>query len=478
MYFIIQSYLQKLLARKEPPVSQTLVNTVKLPFRSMGLKLFVVCFLALVMTIPALFVWGLIDDRSHRANEVVTEVGRVVGGPQTFLGPVLAIPFVVPRTIATPPDRGVYVIFPTTGEAVVTTKTEVRHRSLFKVPVYRSDIMFKASFDLTDVPANAPDGAILDWQRAEFLVGASDARGAQSDISLTADGKVATLTPAAALQSIAVMLEQGEQTQLVFFGTPARNIAQPNTRFDATAALKFTGAQRLAVLAYGKTTAITLKGDWPHPSFEGAFLSGTQSVNDQGFAATWSVPFIARSVPAEGASDVIARLGHTAIGVSFVELADPYQSVTRSLKYAVLFVGLVFLSYFLFEVTSGQRVHPAQYILIGVAQMVFYLLLLSIAERLGFDFGFLIAAVATVSLISAYAGWIFHGRKYGLRALASFSSLYAMIYALLRLEDEALLVGALASFAAIAAVMYFTRHMDWHASTAALPMKESEGAAG
>ena len=130
----------------------------------------------------------------------------------------------------------------------------------------------------------------------------------------------------------------------------------------------------------------------------------------------------------------------------------------------MLFVGLVFLSYFLFEVTSGQRVHPAQYILVGVAQMVFYLLLLSLAERVGFDIGFLIAAVATVSLISAYAGWIFHGRRYGLRALAAFSALYALIYVLLRLEDEALLVGALASFAAIAAVMYFTRKMDWYAS--------------
>jgi len=459
-------------------VSPNSLPPMKLPFRSMGVKLMVVCFLALVMTIPAAFVWSLIDDRSHRADEVIAEVGHTVGGPQTFLGPVLAIPYVIPATSVKAAERGVYVVFPTTGDAAVNTRTEVRHRSLFKVPVYRSDILFKAAFDLADVPANAPDGAQLDWSRAEFLVGASDARGAQSDIALTADGKSATLTPATVLQSTALKLEQGGDTQLTFFGAPAREIAQPKARFDVTASLKFTGAQQLSVLAFAKTTAISLKGDWPHPSFQGAFLSSTQAISDQGFAATWSVPFIARGVPAEDVCHVIGRLGHTAIGVSFVELADAYQSVTRSLKYAVLFVGLVFLSYFLFEVISGQRVHPAQYILVGVAQLVFYLLLLSIAERIGFDFAFLIAAVATVGLISSYAGWIFHGRKYGLRALAAFSSLYALIYVLLRLEDQALLVGALASFAAIAAVMYFTRHMDWYASPAPLPLKEGEEATG
>jgi len=444
----------------------------------MGLKLIVVCFLALIMTIPAAFVWSLIDDRSHRADQVIAEVGHTVGGPQTFLGPVLAIPYVIPATKVKAAEHGVYVVFPVSGEAAVNARTEVRHRSLFKVPVYRSDVAFKASFDLTGVPADAPDNAVLDWSRAEFLVGATDARGAQSDITLAAGGNTATLTPATVLQSTTVKLEQDGETALTFFGAPARNIAEPNAHFDVNATMKFTGAQRLAVLAFAKTTAITLKGDWPHPSFEGAFLSGAQSVSDQGFAASWSVPFIARGVVAEGTSDILSQLGHTAIGVSFVELADAYQSVTRSLKYAVLFIGLVFLSYFLFEVVSGQRVHPAQYILVGVAQLVFYLLLLSIAERIGFDFAFLIAAVATVGLISAYAGWIFHGRRYGLRALVAFSSLYALIYVLLRLEDQALLVGAVASFAAIAAVMYFTRHMDWYASTAALPMKQEQSAVG
>ena len=176
------------------------------------------------------------------------------------------------------------------------------------------------------------------------------------------------------------------------------------------------------------------------------------------------MPFIARGVRAEGPSGLITGLDNTALGVSLIEVADPYQSVNRSLKYLPLFVGLVFLSYFIFEVTTGKRVHPAQYLLVGVAQIIFYLLLLSLAERVGFDLGFLIAGAATVALLGANAGWVFASRAQGARALAVFSLLYLLIYTLLRLEDNALLIGAMASFAAVAAVMYFTRKVDWYGS--------------
>ena len=183
-----------------------------------------------------------------------------------------------------------------------------------------------------------------------------------------------------------------------------------------------------------------------------------------GFTGEWSVPFIARGVRAEGQSEIISGLDATALGVSFVEVADPYQSVDRSLKYAALFLGLLFLSYFVFEVTTGKRVHPAQYVLVGMAQIIFYLLLLSLAERIGFDFGFLVAGSATVVLLSANAGWVFASRLQGLRALGVFSLLYVLIYLLLRLEDNALLVGAVASFLAVTAAMYFTRRIDWYSS--------------
>jgi len=145
-----------------------------------------------------------------------------------------------------------------------------------------------------------------------------------------------------------------------------------------------------------------------------------------------------------------------------VRLADSYRSIHRSLHYITLFLGLVFLTYFLFEVLTGKRLHPAQYVLVGVAQTIFYLLLLSLAEHLGFDISYLIAGGSTVALFAVNTEWVFGSRKLALRSLAVFASLYVFIYVLLRVEAYALLVGAVASFAAVASAMYITRNVDWY----------------
>jgi inner membrane protein len=292
----------------------------------------------------------------------------------------------------------------------------------------------------------------------------TDARGALADALLTADGKTVTLVPAEVSANLMLGGEQNQQTKLTLFGAKADAVAKPNAQFNVTSSLRFSGAQRVAVLAYGKTTHLAVQGDWASPGFDGGFLPINRTVSRNGFSAEWSVPFIARGVRAEGQSDSITGLDATALGISFIEVADPYQSVNRSLKYVVLFLGLIFLSYFVFEVTTGKRVHPAQYVLVGVAQIIFYLLLLSLAERIGFDFGFLFAGAATVALLSVNAGWVFASRLQGLRALAIFTLLYVLIYLLLRLEDNALLVGAITSFLALTAAMYFTRGIDWYSS--------------
>jgi inner membrane protein len=433
--------------------------------RSMGIKLIVVCGLALFMNIPALFVGGLVSDRTNRAADVTREISGYVGGQQTFLGPTLAIPYNIPSQ--SPGDyakHGVYLVFPAQASAIVRTATEERRRSLFKVPVFQADLKLDATFDLTGVPAVAPQGAELDWSRAEIVVGVSDARGALADANLTTDGKTVTLAPAETTQDLSIGDDQNQRIKLTLFGAKFEGIAKPNAQFNVTSALRFSGAQRIALLAYGKTTHLALQGDWPSPGFDGGFLPASRTISNNGFTAEWSVPFIARGVRAEGPADSINGLEETALGVSFIEMADPYQSVNRSLKYATLFLGLLFLSYFVFEVTTGKRVHPAQYVLVGIAQIIFYLLLLSLAERIGFDYAFLLAGAATVLLLSANAAWVFSSRLQGVRALGVFSLLYVLIYMLLRLEDNALLVGAIASFIAVAAAMYFTRGIDWYSS--------------
>jgi inner membrane protein len=440
--------------------------------RSMGLKLLLVSGLALLATIPSLFVNSLVEERTERAKDVMQEISGRAGGQEAFLGPSLSIPFSIPPAYkgasSTP---GVYVVFPTKGDATVRVHTQERHRSLFKVPVYEAELKFDATFDLTGVPSAAPAGAELDWTRAGIVIGVSDARGALADGTLTTNGKTITFVPA---ENVG---EPNPRLPLAYFGTRVSELIQRNSAFNVTANLRFSGAQRLTVLAYGKSTHLTAEGDWPSPGFDGGFLPVKRTISAQGFTGEWFVPFIARGVPAEGTNTAVSGLDRTAMGISFIEMADPYQSVSRSLKYVLLFVGLLFLSYFVFEATAGKRVHPAQYVLVGVAHLIFYLLLLSLAERIGFDWGFLVAGGATVVLLSANARWIFASRVQGWRALFVFSLLYFFIYLLLRLEDDALLVGAVTSFLAVAAVMYFTRDIDWYSSIPSGGARPSEAVA-
>jgi inner membrane protein len=444
-------------------MTQVTIPTPRMPARSMGLKLLLVCALALIMSVTALFVFLLLYDRTQRAREVSQEIGQLVGGEQTFLGPVLAVPYTTPPPKAgEAAGYGVYLIFPTTGEASADTRSEVRQRSLFKVPVWQADLKLTSGFDLSQATTLGPANAQYDWSRAEFLVGVTDPRGARSDAVLVVGERRIPLAPAVLAEQVG-----GESTaNLRMFGARIGDPRALGETPTVQADLKFSGATRLSVLPWAKTTSFTAKGDWPHPSFDGGFLPATRTVREDGFEARWSVPFIARGVPQEGDISLINRLSGGQLGVSFVELTNPYQSVGRSLKYAPLFMGLVFLAFFIFETIAKRRVHPAQYVLIGLAQIVFYLLLLSVAERTGFDVAFLIAAGATVALISSYAGWVFESVKQGIAALLSFTVLYGLIYGLMRLEDLALLIGAVTGFAAIAAVMWFTRRVDWYGTPA------------
>ncbi len=276
---------------------------------SMGMKLIVVCGLALLMAIPAFFVSGLVDDRTKRAEDVVKEISSHVGGPQTFLGPTLAIPYSVPAlSPAEPAKHGTYVVFPVQAAAALRTTTEERHRSLFRVPVFQADLKLDANFDLSGVPAAAPQGAELDWSLAEIVVGVSDPRGALADATLTTDAKTVTLVPAEIAENITFGSDQSRQVKLSLFGAKAGDMVKPGSQFHVTSTLRFSGAERISVLAYGKTTHLAAQGDWRNPGFDGEIPPVNRNISSRGFTAEWSVPFIARGVRAEGPSASIAGL--------------------------------------------------------------------------------------------------------------------------------------------------------------------------
>jgi inner membrane protein len=458
----------------------------------LGAKALLVFALALVMAIPGAFVFALLAEREHRADTVIHDVSALQGGSQAVLGPMLAAPYVIPappRAADAPanqpppgPETGWYVVSPDSGEARVTVHGSNLHRSIFDVPVYDASADITAHFSGLPKNVNLPAGAVVDWRRAQIVVGLSDLRGAKADVTGVFQGKALrsslVFNPASGVE---IGAPGGGNTGFGLVAAPADALVASPEGGDFKASLRFTGAQRLSVLPFAKSTVIDVAGDWPSPSFDGGFLPESRHLGAKAFSARWSVPFIARGLADHGPASALSLdgLGAKDLGVTFVAANNPYKSVERALKYAVMVVGLVFLTFFVFEALSGRRIHPAQYLLIGSAQMVFYLLLLSVSEYLGFDLAFAAAAVATVLLIGFYAGAAFKSRAYGARALVVFALVYGLIYLLLRLEDFALLAGSVASFLGLAAGMYLTRNVDWYGArteTAAPPAASPSGA--
>ncbi len=463
-------------------------DPLRLPTRSVGLKFLLVCILAVLMALPAFAIFGLIYDRTSRANDAIAEVGQRYGGQQTFTGPILASPYrqVVPAPPATPDNprpqatvhNGWYVVFAKTGDGVASVDTDVKARGsggLFKVRTYTADVTFSGAFDLTGEPGAAPEGATIDWTKSVLLIGVTDPRGAAAPAALKVGAdRTIPLEPGSAYGDVFANFTAGPMNSS--YGQPAPSapgqwlvarvgdVARPGAVFDVKTALKFTGVESLSLIAFARDTDLRISGDWEDVGYYGAFprKEGGDEPAAGAFDGRWTVPFIARNLAESGDAGTLGNLASLNVQVRLIDPANPYQSVTRALKYALMFLGVVFLAYFLMEATSDRRVHPAQYILVGLAQLIFYLLLLSIAERIGFDMAFLIAAVATVTLIGGYAGAVFQSRRRGVIAFLAFAVLYALIYMLMRLEDYALLAGSIAAFIAIGATMWFTRNLDWY----------------
>lgn len=465
-------------------------DQLRLPTRSVGLKFLLVCILAVLMALPAFAIFGLIYDRTNRAQEVVREVGQRYGGEQTFTGPILAAPFrqIVPAPPATPENprpqatvrNGWYVVFAKTGQGTAAIDTDVKARGsggLFRVRTYTADVTFDGAFDLAGEPKALPENATIDWSKTVLLVGVTDPRGAAAPAEVKIGDRTLPLEPGSAYADVlpgpgAPMASSPYGTAPSMASGPSQwlvaQVGSPGAgaKFNVRTVLKFTGVESVNLVAFARDTKLTIKGDWPHVGYYGAFPrqgdDDAPATGGDSFEGAWNVPFIARNLAESGDAATLGNLSSLTVQARLVDPANPYQSVTRALKYALMFLGVVFLAYFLMESTSERRVHPAQYILVGLAQLIFYLLLLSIAERIGFDLAFLIAAGATVTLIGGYAGAVFKSARRGFAAFFAFALLYALIYMLMRLEDYALLAGSIAAFIAIAATMWFTRNLDWY----------------
>jgi inner membrane protein len=426
-------------------------------------RLGVMAGLAVVLLVPLMWVQSIVSERASRRASAIGEVSETWGGPQTVGGPVLSVPYTVQWTDSNGRVQR------SAGRALSLAKsvridgqvaTELRRRGIFTVPVYRATLKISGVFARPDLDWIRPAPDVVDWEHASLQVGLYDPHGVTRRATLQWRGREAAFAGGA------------DDVGLFHAGlhAPAPAMAElaAGTEIPFAFTLELNGTRDLRFLPSAAETAVSLASPWPHPSFSGTALPETRSVGRDGFTAQWRVQDFGRSYAAQWTNldmnrDVLLAAADTsAFGVSLIQPVDIYQQAERAVKYAALFVVLTFLVFFLWEVFSATLLHPMQYAFVGFALCVFYLLLISISEHVGFDRAYLAASAVTTLLIAGYARAVLKGLARGVSVLGALATLYGFLYLLLRLEDYALLAGSVALFVILAFVMFVTRRMNWY----------------
>jgi inner membrane protein len=448
--------------------------------RALYWKILLVGLVALLLQVPVGMIRGLVAERQQARDGVLAEIARGTSEAQRVAGPVLVIPWLRRSTESTTTtddagrtrmtskeriERGNVLLLPEVLQVEGTVDLQPKRRGIYVSQVYTLKADLRGSFRLPadlGVPAGAGK---LELGHALLVLGIHDPRGIRDRIDITWQGTRPPLSPGG-LE--AAGLPSGIQADL----GPAAPAATASIR-EFRIGLTLVGTQRLDIVPLGASSTISLASPWPHPSFTGRILPDAGStVSASGFAASWRTSHFATNLAQlhqrcaqQRQCDAFNQ--HT-IAVSFIQPVDLYLTVERSVKYGFLFILLTFAAFFLFEVLARLAIHPVQYGLVGIALSVFFLLLIALSEHLGFAPAYAIATTACVGLIGYYVGHILGRWQRGAAFALGLGSLYGLLYALLRMEDHALLLGALLVFVCLACAMIATRRVDWYAVTPGL----------
>ena len=425
-----------------------------------ALKLLVLGGLVLVLLIPVATVLGLVREREGRAAEVRREIGERWGGEQTLGAAVLTLPY-HGLEAGRPAVRQLHLL-PAEVHWQGELTPHIRNRGIFEVPVYEARLRATGWFAPRALAPLGVEPASVLWDRATLTLGVSDLRGIQERVELEWPGGGGRRLPFLPGSASPEALPTGLQVPLGGLGLGAASDRLP---FSFEIVLR--GTETLSFLPLGEVTTVRLASPWPDPGFSGAFLPRQRRLGPEGFSARWEVPYFGRGYPqawrdgGEQPRQLAGLVPSSAFGVTLVRPADQYQQTERSAKYAVLFILLTFTTLFLLELLSPVRLHPVQYLLVGFALCLFYVLLLALGEHLGFPAAYATAAAAVVALVTLYARSLLGSwRRIAPLALA-LAGLYGFLYSLLVAQDYALLLGAAGLFLVLALVMYLTRHLDW-----------------
>lgn len=425
-------------------------------------KLALIAILTLLLLIPSNWIQDLIRERQERQSEVIKEISEKWAGKQLLEGPILVLPY---KTTVAYKDTAVKVgyksiltniyILPETLNMVSYVDTEVLHRGIFDAVVYNTKIKVRGKFSPLELKKPGLDPKLIQWDKAKVDIGLSDLKGLKNTPNIKLADTNYTVEP--------------DFTGLQLFSnnliiSPDLS-AKKNTSLEFSFDLDLRGSSELNFLPLGKTTTVTVKGPWKNPSFTGRYLPEERNISPSGFTATWKMPYFNRPYPQQWLAEA-SVLNNTptntaSFGVKFILPVDQYQKTMRSAKYAILVIVLTFVSLFFTELIRKRKVHLLQYVLIGAAMSIYYTLLLSLSEQVGFNSAYLIASIATVALIGSFIAALMKNKGAAVVFSGILIVFYSFIYVIIQLQDLALLFGSVGLFLTIAALMYVSARIEW-----------------
>ena len=420
---------------------------------SVGARLIIVGVLTFLLLIPSIMIRSLISERKERRDSVADDISHNWGARQILIGPVLNIPFKYRvyddhKNIV---DLIKYAHFlPGRLDIDGVIDPEVRNRGIYDAVVYKCSLDVSAVFGTPQFDEMKIDKGNILFEDASISFGISDMKGVRDPILFDWQG------------NRNIEADPGVPSNDLFtsgISVPVK-ITPDTSEYSFRTNLKLNGSFGLFFSPIGKETNVRLASNWPNPSFTGDYLPIDRQLGRDGFVAEWSVPHVSRGFPQKWLESRY-DLNESLFGVSLLLSVDQYQKTMRTVKYAIMFIALTFLTFFIIDILSGQPIHPIQYLLIGLALMVFYTLLLSLSEYIAFRYAYLIASVAIVAMITFYSTSFLPGKIRSLIVAIVLIVLYGYLYIVLQLQDYALLMGSLILFLALALVMYLTRKLEW-----------------
>jgi inner membrane protein len=431
-------------------------------------KLGLIGFLTLLLLIPSFMVQDLITERQNRQQEVIREISDKWSGSQLVQGPILVLPY---KTTVMEKDSdtqksgrreiltNIYIL-PEILNISSKANPELLHRGIFDAVVYNSQIKVSGTFSQLELKKSGIDPAMIQWEQAKVDIGLSDLKGLKNNPVIRLGNQNYEVEP--------------DFTSLKLFSNNL--VILPNLGSEKSTALNFSfdldlrGSEKLSFLHLGKNTIVKIEGEWNDPSFTGRYLPDERSVSGKAFSATWKMPYYNRPYPQQWIEEnTVLNTTDTQVqgnnnsdsravfGVNFLLPVDQYQKTIRTAKYAFLVILLSFLSLFFTELLIKQRVHFLQYVLIGAAMTIYYILLLSLSEQLGFNLAYIIASAATAGLIGTFIWSLLKNRKVALLFAGILTMFYSFIFIILQLQDLALLAGSIGLFLIVALLMYLSQ---------------------